>query len=212
MDKETIQIRRIRDGEIFEKEDEVAVEYQLKISLKDGREVAVACTPTYVEELILGRRYLLGDILGDELELPEGMPLESVNLKDVFRIAGNIFERPGSLFQDTGCAHSCVLVKDGNAIFSVEDIGRHNALDKVIGYALKNRIPIPGCAVFSSGRISEDYLQKAVDAGFRIVISRAAVTGSAVKLAKEHDITMIGFVRKGNGNIYHEGMVSLKFV
>lgn len=211
MEKETIQIRRIRDGKWIEKSDEVALEHHLDISLKDGTVVQVTCTPTYIEEMILGRRFLLGDVTTEELKLPEEPDIESVQLQDVFRIAGEMFECPGSLFQTTGCAHSCVLIRDGKVIFSVEDIGRHNALDKVIGYALRNQIPPTSCAVFSSGRISEDYLQKAIAAGFRIVLSRAAVTASAVKLAKKQDITMLGFIRKGSGNIYHEGKVTLNF-
>ena len=209
MEKETIQIRKIRDGQWFEKSDEVALEHHLSIVLKDGSQVEVTCTPAHVEELILGRRFLLRDVTEEEVELSEEIPLESVQLKDIFRIAGEMFECPGSLFQTTGCAHSCVLIKDGKVVFSAEDIGRHNALDKVIGYALKHGISISGCAVFSSGRISKDYLQKAIAAGFRIVLSRAAVTGSAVELAKKHHITLLGFIRKETANIYHEGKVIL---
>ena len=209
MEKETVQIRKIRDGQWMETSDEVALEHNLSISLKNGDLVNVTCTPAYIEELILGRRFLLGDVTEEELELPKEVPLQSMRLADIFRIAGEMFECPGMLFQTTGCAHSCVLIKDGKAIFSVEDIGRHNALDKVIGYALKHQLPIGECAVFSSGRISRDYLQKTVTAGFRMVLSRAAVTGSAVELAKKHHITLLGFIRKETANIYHEGKVIL---
>ena len=210
MEKKTILIGRIKNGMIIEKEDEVALEHQLLIELKDGRKVRITCTPTHVEELILGRRYLLGDITKEELGIEEESSVGAMELKDIFRIAGEMFEHPGSLFQDTGCAHSCVLVMDGKVIFSVEDIGRHNALDKVIGYALMHKIPISKCAVFSSGRFSGDYIQKVIDAGFKIAVSRAAVTSSAVALAKEYNITMLGFVRNGSANIYHEGEVSVR--
>lgn len=210
MEKETIMIRKIKDGKITDKEDEVAIEYQMDIALKNGRKVSVTCTPAYLEEMILGRRFLLGDLTKKDLGIEETVPLTYAKLEDIFRIAERMFENPGALFKDTGCAHSCVLVMDGKVLFSVEDIGRHNALDKVIGYALKHQISIPKCVAFCSGRVSEDYLQKAIDAGFRIVVSRAAVTGSAVILAKKENITLLGFVRKGTGNIYHEGLVSLK--
>ena len=78
-----------------------------------------------------------------------------------------------------------------------------------MGYALKNHIPMEECVVFSSGRISEDYLRKVIDAGFRIAVSRAAVTEGAVNLAKKEQITLLGFVRKGSGNLYHIGNVSV---
>ena len=127
----------------------------------------------------------------------------------LFSIMESMFENPGDLFQTTGCAHSCALVTDGVIRCSMEDIGRHNALDKVIGYALKNGIPIGRSIVFTSGRVSEDYLQKAVKAGFPIVVSRSAVTSGAVALAQRANVTLLGFMRKNAGNIYHQGQVSL---
>ena len=62
---------------------------------------------------------------------------------------------------------------------------------------------------FTSGRISEDYLQKVIKAGFRIVVSRSAVTAGAVALARRENITMLGFMRKNAGNIYHVGDVTI---
>lgn len=63
-------------------------------------------------------------------------------------------------------------------------MGRHNALDKAVGWALKRGLPLKESAVFTSGRISGDYLAKIIRAGISTVVSRAAVTGEAVKLAK----------------------------
>lgn len=211
MEKEFISIYKIQDGIRYEKKDAVALEEHVTFSLKDGSKICAACTPTYVEELILGRRFLMHDLTDEEM-MTDGTEksLKKMDSKEIFRIEREMFEKPGALFCDTGCAHSCVLVRDGNVLVSIEDIGRHNALDKVIGYAVKNRIFIPGCAAFCSGRVSEDYLQKAIDAGFRMVVSRAAVTEAAAALAKKANITLMGFVRKGSGNIYHEGAVLIE--
>lgn len=208
MEKERVQILKITGNQFQEKEDDVALEYQYCLRLKDGREISISCTPTHMEELSLGRRFLLGDLAG-EIKPVHADPVESISLKKIFQAAKEMFENPGTLFSDTGCAHSCVLMMEGRVLCSMEDIGRHNALDKVIGYALKYEIPIPKCAVFSSGRISQDYLQKAIQAGFSVVLSRAAVTGSAVALAKKEDITLLGFIRKEAGNIYHMGHVKI---
>lgn len=249
--KTTIEIQRIKGTDRFSKPDEVAIEYNLDIPLKNGEVVHVTCTPSYLEEMTLARRYLAGDLAGEEYnqegkrsvrtahdefgmknteqvqkqkcetehdsendeETEAAMTtdlLTEVSLEEIFRIAHDSFENPGPLFVTTGCAHSCALVYKGEVVCCIEDIGRHNALDKVIGYALKHNIPISGSYIFSSGRISEDYLEKAIAAGFRMVVSRAAVTDAAVRLAQENGITMLGFIRKNTGNIYCEEKVSLK--
>lgn len=208
-EKETIVLRRIRDGEILDAKDEVALEHHLTIPLHKGGSVEATCSPTYVEDFVLGRRYLLDDLMQKEYpRQPEGR-ISAVEIDTILRLTSELFETPGDLFQSTGCAHSCALVTDGQVQCYREDIGRHNALDKVIGFALKNAVPISGSIVFTSGRISEDYLQKVIKAGFRIVVSRAAVTAAAVALARAENITMLGFVRRNGGNIYHVGEVAL---
>ena len=208
-EKETIVLRRIRDGEILDAKDEVALEHHFTIHLHSGGHVDAVCSPTYVEEFILGRRYLLDDLMRKEYPPQPKAQLSAVEIDTILRMTQELFETPGDLFQSTGCAHSCALVTDGAVQCYREDIGRHNALDKVIGYALKNGIPIANSIVFTSGRISQDYLQKVIKAGFKIVVSRAAVTASAVALARQENITMLGFIRRSGGNIYHVGDVAL---
>ena len=214
MEKERIVIRRVQNENLFEKEDVVAVEQQVEIPLSDGKCISVTCTPSHIEEMIVARKYLAKDDDTEELQayLQNSQTAEAltcVEVKEIFEIARDSFENPGSLFVETGCAHACALVHRGKVVCCIEDIGRHNALDKVIGYAIMHQIPMRECYVFTSGRISGDYLQKVMDAGVLMVVSRAAVTDRAVKLAKEHDITMLGFIRKNTGNIYHEGAVKL---
>lgn len=208
-EKETILLRRIRDGVILDAKDEVALEHHFTIPLHRGGSVEATCSPTYVEEFILGRRYLLDDLMQKEYPLQPKETLSAVEIEDVLRLTSELFETPGDLFQSTGCSHSCALVTDGKVQCYREDIGRHNALDKVIGFALKNGIPIGRSIVFTSGRISRDYLEKVIKAGFKIVVSRAAVTASAVALARQENITLLGFIRRNSGNIYHVGEVTV---
>ena len=209
MEKETIMLQRISGHELINTKDEVALEHHLTIPLHNGKKIQAACTPTHTEELILGRRYLLDDLMQKEYPPQPKETLTAVEIESILRMVQELFETPGDLFQSTGCAHSCALVTDGQVQCYREDIGRHNALDKVIGYALKNGIPISKSIVFSSGRISQDYLEKVIKAGFRIVVSRAAVTASAVALARQENITMLGFIRRNGGNIYHVGDVAI---
>jgi formate dehydrogenase assembly factor FdhD len=207
MEKEKILIHKIKEYKTREFEDELAVEEQVCISLKNGEQILATCTPSNVEELILGRRYLAGDL--EIAEESEGTILQEVALSEIFRIARDSFENPGPLFVETGCAHSCALVFEGKVVCCIEDIGRHNALDKVVGYALKHQISLKNSYIFTSGRISKDYLQKVIAAGIPMAVSRAAVTANAVELAKQENVTMLGFIRKDSGNLYTEGSVKI---
>lgn len=215
MEKQTIEIRKIKDGLFLERKDEVAIEQDFEIRLQNGEMIYGSCTPTHMEEMVLGSRYLADDLTKKEQEQYgltkiEKIQMESVSAQDFFAVAENCFEHPGSLFADTGCAHSCALIYEGKVLSQMEDIGRYNALDKVIGFALKHQIPFSAAYVFASGRISAGYITKAVKAGFPMVVSRAAVTKAAVDIAKKENVTLVGFIRKNSGNIYHEGKVQLK--
>ena len=214
MEKQTIEIRKIKDGLFQERKDEVALEQDFEIELRNGEMIYGSCTPTHMEEMVLGSRYLAEDLTEEEnvfygLNKEQADFLRTVNVEEIFQVANECFENPGSLFADTGCAHSCALVHKGKVVCQMEDIGRYNALDKVIGYALVNHIPYKEAYVFASGRISAGYITKAVKAGFSMVVSRAAVTKAAVDIAKKENVTLVGFIRKNSGNIYHEGNVNL---
>lgn len=84
----------------------------------------------------------------------------------------------------TFATHSCILAQKDHILFSCEDIGRHNALDKVIGYALRHNIDLHQCMVYSSGRIPTDMTLKVIHAGIPILSSKASPTSEAIDLAK----------------------------
>lgn len=111
-------------------------------------------------------------------------------------------------FQVTGAAHSVGLGHGDRMLFRFEDIGRHNALDKVLGYALLNDIPSFDKCVILSGRVAAEMLLKAAHAEIPLVLSRAAPTSLALSIARELGITVVGFARGERLNIYsHEERV-----
>lgn len=93
-----------------------------------------------------------------------------------------------SLCQNT---HSCFLMQNGRVLKCMEDIGRHNAFDKIIGWADLARIPLETCIVFTSGRIPKDMVSKAIHIGLRILVSKAMPTAEAVLTARDHGIILL---------------------
>lgn len=108
------------------------------------------------------------------------------------------------LFDGTGGIHgAAVFGADGALVASAEDVGRHNAVDKVIGgLLLREALPAAGLILCVSGRTSYEIVQKAWCAGIPIVVSVSAPSSLAVSLAGEAGITLVGFVRDGGLNIY----------
>ncbi len=104
------------------------------------------------------------------------------------------------LFKTTGGVHSALYQFDDKLIL-MEDIGRNNAVDKIIGNIMRNKGSFDGMLVVS-GRLSSDMVLKCILANILIVISRSAPTSLAIKLAEKHGITLIGFARNKKMNIY----------
>ncbi|MEO6488293.1 MAG: formate dehydrogenase accessory sulfurtransferase FdhD [Ferruginibacter sp.] len=122
----------------------------------------------------------------------------------VFNSLQSNLENQQIIFKNTGGIHACILFdQNGNLLLLREDVGRHNALDKIIGASLINgEIPLDNCILFLSGRSSFELIQKAVMAGIKIIASVGAPSSLAIELAKEAGITLIGFLRSDRFNIY----------
>jgi FdhD protein len=112
------------------------------------------------------------------------------------------FQKKSQLFRSTGGVHSAALCNEKEILIFAEDIGRHNAIDKVIGYAFLENIPLQKKLLLTSGRLSSEIVNKAVRARVPLLISRAAPTDMAIKLADKYRVTLVGFLRGRNLNIY----------
>ncbi|MCR4786494.1 MAG: formate dehydrogenase accessory sulfurtransferase FdhD [Lachnospiraceae bacterium] len=119
-------------------------------------------------------------------KLPEAHPDPDM----IFRLASR-FREDSRLHRTTQGTHSCILASNEGIQFECEDIGRHNALDKAVGYALMNDIPLHECILFTSGRVPVDMAEKVITAGIPVLVSKSVPTAEAVAFAKEYGLQLI---------------------
>ncbi len=128
-----------------------------------------------------------------------------VPLAVVASLPGRLREAQAA-FAETGGLHATGLFSaEGELLCAREDVGRHNAMDKVIGWAFTGGLlPLAGSALCVSGRLSFELVQKAAVAGCPVLVAVGAPSSLAVELAADRGVTLCGFVRGGSANVYTE--------
>ncbi len=133
-------------------------------------------------------------------------PLNSVKkfsyTKEELFLLAKVFKQGAPLYKKTHAIHSGMLLYKKEILFFCEDIGRHNALDKIVGKALINHIPLEETIVFTSGRMPVDMVKKAIRAKIGLLASNTMPTYEAVKLAEKYGLSLMGKVREEYFEIY----------
>jgi len=112
------------------------------------------------------------------------------------------FQKQSHLYRTTGGAHSAAICDEQGIVAFAEDIGRHNAVDKIIGYCFLENVQMNGKILLLSGRLSSEIVSKAARAKVPVLVSRTAPTTMAIDIARRVNITLIGFLRGHRLNVY----------
>ena len=147
-----------------------------------------------------GKKASFAHILG----LSPGLQIESslqVKVEELYQLMAALLDA-SSLFKATGGVHSAALARPDKILFLNEDIGRHNAVDKIAGECILKNISLDDKILLSSGRISTEIVVKGAKLGLPLIVSHSAPTSLSVELAAKIGMTLVGFVRGQRLNIY----------
>ena len=186
----------------------LAVEHAAALLVNEQTAFRVVCTPELLPQLALGRLLTEGWIASaDEVEqvavCAEGLkvsvhltrPLAPVPQLEVPEAwVGTLAAAMGGelpLYRATRAVHSCFLLRAGRILYQCEDLGRHNALDKAVGCALVDGVPLGECVLYTSGRVPVDMVRKAIRAGVPALVSKTMPTVQSVELAEEYGLRLL---------------------
>lgn len=255
------------DGSSVSAECRVAREHSLEVFVNEKRILKLACTPSDLAELVLGRlisegfvkrtdavemiyicssgkrarvflkesadmvlnlrqeveevptcctenRVFLRNGNAKTIELQRGEETAHKNLPAVklqktqwesewiFALARE-FVSGSRIHNVTQGTHSCYLSVRGEILFTAEDIGRHNAMDKAIGYAAMHDLKPEACILYTTGRVSTDMVKKAIMSRIPVLVSKSVPTDTAVELARAYDLTLICKAWPDRYEIFH---------
>jgi FdhD protein len=128
----------------------------------------------------------------------------SVSLKSLLQSIQGI-KKSQALFAKTGACHAAALLNhEGEILVLAEDVGRHNAVDKVIGKAAEQKIDFKKCVLFLSGRCGIELISKAIRMSIPVIASVSGSTSMSLELAKKTNLTLISFCRGDKARVYHD--------
>jgi FdhD protein len=137
-----------------------------------------------------------GTVFGDLMDMIEGVELPRAELRTswLYSLTHKINTTP-SLYLEAGAIHGCVLAHEDRPLIYMEDVGRHNAVDKIAGYMFRHKIKPDDKIFYTTGRLTSEMVIKTVRMGIPILVSRSGFTAWGVELARKAGLTLIGRAR-----------------
>lgn len=222
-DTKSVPIRRWNDGLWTREDDCVVEEVSLRVSVNGSARGDLSCSPWAVDELVIGSLYTGGVIStyeeiasvrveGDAvrvqlrsaptarhpLERHPPRPLTERGVTELIRL----LEEGSKLFHRTGGVHSAALSDGEHILLSCVDVGRHNALDRLVGRCLIQGVSMEDMVIVFTGRVPDEIVQKVTKLSCRALISVSAPTSMAIETADRLGVTLICFARQHRFNVY----------
>ena len=172
-----------------------------RIYLRQGLEIVVRGNEPQTDATCCTDNRLLGNF--QAVKEPKPLVNAVYSRDDIFALIQKFHEN-ASLHKKTKGTHSCYLSCQGIYQGVFEDIGRHNALDKAVGYAFINGLDYKECILFTTGRVPVDMVRKVIMARVPVLVSKAVPTAEAVEMAKRYNLTLICRAWPDSYEIYHE--------
>jgi FdhD protein len=137
-----------------------------------------------------------GTVFGDLMDVIEGARLPAATLRTswLYTLTHKINTTP-SLYLEAGAIHGSILAQEDRPLVYMEDVGRHNAVDKIAGWMFQNRVPAHDKIFYTTGRLTSEMVIKTVRMGIPILVSRSGFTAWGVELARKAGLTLIGRAR-----------------
>jgi len=137
-----------------------------------------------------------GTVFGDLMEALENVSLPSAEFRTswLYALTHKINTTP-SLYLEAGAIHGCVLAEKDRPLVYMEDVGRHNAVDKIAGWMFRHKVPAHDKIFYTTGRLTSEMVIKTVRMGIPVLVSRSGFTAWGVELARKANLTLIGRAR-----------------
>ncbi len=209
----TVRIRQYRDGMWEEQQDVLSREIPITILTDQAPPKTLWAWPHALEDLALGHVLLDMDGMGRTASVEavgenrfkvtldgpapaDGGTPGTIAAASLLEAMGTFMQTEG-LWDNTGCFHRAGVLDAATlqVLHRAEDIGRHNCLDRLAGWAHREGVNLADMVMLVSARVTSSLCAKALRAGFRYIVSRSAVTTASVDMALEHNATLVGFAR-----------------
>ena len=192
---ELLALGYLLNQNMIKKNDEISsIDYDDELKVVIVRTSKITKFETKLKKKIRTSGCAVGTIYGDLMEDFNAINLnKNAKLKTswLYQLSKKINACP-SLYLKAGALHGCVLCKEDVPLAYVEDVGRHNAVDKIAGWMMLNKIMPDDKIFYTTGRLTSEMVVKTVIMGIPILVSRSGFTESGVTLAKEADLTLVG--------------------